>query len=58
MMCPRPATGDGLGLQHQVVFVRRGGLPEIRPMRGSIDGLLSAAWMGVGRSFRLAVPRR
>jgi hypothetical protein len=40
---PRPATGDGLGLQHQVVFVRWGGLPEIRLMRGDIDDLLSAA---------------
>jgi hypothetical protein len=40
---PRLATGDGLGLQHQVVFVRWGGLPEFRPMRGDIDGLLSAA---------------
>jgi hypothetical protein len=49
---PRPATGDGLGLQHQVVFVRWGGLPETRPMRGSIDGLLSAACMGVGRSLQ------
>jgi hypothetical protein len=31
---PRPATGASLGLQHQVVFVCWGGLPETRPMRG------------------------
>jgi hypothetical protein len=49
---PRPATGDGLGLQHQVVLVRWGGLPEFRPMRGDIDDLLSAACMGVGRSLQ------
>ena len=49
---PRPAAGDGLGLQHQVVLVRWGGLPVIRPMRGDIDGLLSAACMGVGRSHQ------
>jgi hypothetical protein len=49
---PRPATGDGLGLQHQVVLVRWGGLPDIRPMRGDIDDLLSAACMGVGRSLQ------
>jgi hypothetical protein len=42
-IAPKPATGDGLGLQHQVVFVRWGGLPEFRPMRGDIDDLLSAA---------------
>lgn len=40
---PRPATGDDLGLQHQIVFLRRGGLPVARPMRGDIDDLLSAA---------------
>lgn len=49
---PRPAAGDGLGLQHQVVLVRWGGLPEFRPMRGDIDDLLSAACMGVGRSLQ------
>lgn len=49
---PRPATGDGLGLKHQVVFVREGGLPVARPMRGDIDDLLSAACMGVGRSLQ------
>jgi hypothetical protein len=49
---PKPAAGDGLGLQHQVVFVRWGGLPEFRPMRGDIDGLLSAACLGVGRSLQ------
>jgi hypothetical protein len=50
---PRPATGVDLGLQHQVVFVRWGGLPEFRPMRGDIDDLLSAACMGVGRSLQV-----
>jgi len=55
---PRPATGDGLGLQHQVVFVRWGGLPETRPMRGDIDGLLSAACMGVGRSLQACCATR
>jgi hypothetical protein len=49
---PRPAAGDGLGLQHQVVFVRWDGLPVARPMRGDIDDLLSAACMGVGRSLQ------
>ena len=49
---PRPATGDGLGLQHQVVLVRWGGLPEDRPMRGDIDDLLSAACMSVRRSLQ------
>lgn len=34
---PRPATGDGLGLQRQVVLMRWGGLPVARPMRGDID---------------------
>ena len=34
---PRPATGDGLGLQRQVVLMRWGGLPVTRPMRGDID---------------------
>jgi hypothetical protein len=42
LLNPRPVTGDGLGLQHQVVFVRWGGLPEFRLMRGGIDDLLSA----------------
>ena len=37
------SAGDGLGLQHQVFFVRWGGLPKFRPMRGDIDDLLSAA---------------
>ena len=55
---PRLATGDGLGLQHQVVFVRWGGLPEFRPMRGDIDGLLSAACMGVGRSLQACYATR
>jgi len=49
---PRPATGDGLGLQHQVVLVRWGGLPEFRPMRGDIDDLLSAACMSAGHSLQ------
>jgi len=49
---PKPAAGDGLGLKHQVVLVRWGGLPETRPMRGDIDDLLSAACMGVGRSLQ------
>ena len=48
---PRPATGDGLGLLHQVVLVLWGGLPDLRSIRGEIDGLLSAACMGVGRSL-------
>lgn len=34
---PRPATGDGLGLKRQVFFVRDGGPPETRPMRGDIE---------------------
>ncbi|SED29071.1 hypothetical protein SAMN04490185_3189 [Pseudomonas frederiksbergensis] len=55
---PRLATGDGLGLQHQVVFVRWGGLPELRPMCGDIDGLLSAACMGVGRSLQACYATR
>jgi hypothetical protein len=29
-----------------------GGLPVARPMRGDIDDLLSAAWIGVGRSLQ------
>jgi len=49
---PRLAAGDGLGLQHQVVFLREGGLPEFRLMRGDIDDLLSAACMGVGHSLQ------
>ena len=55
---PRPATGDGLGSQHQVVLVRWGGLPEFRPMRGDIDGLLSAACMSIGRSLQACCATR
>jgi len=34
---PRLAAGDSLGLKRQVFFVRDGGLPETRPMRGDIE---------------------